>query len=232
MLDEFADGIWLANGPEVVAAMGFHYPTRMVIVRLTDGALWVWSPVALSQDIRAAVDAIGLVGHLVAPNHLHHVFLADWAEAYPQAEIWAAPGLAEKRGDLAFAGTLRDEPAPPWSDVIEQVVIPGNRITTEVVFYHIPSRTVLFCDLLQQLPVGWFKGWRAIVARLDGMIGLEPSVPKKFRMAFSDKDAARAAVRRILGWSPKAVVVAHGAPVTTDGTAVLERAFAWLIPRK
>ena len=115
MLDEFADGIWLANGPEVVAAMGFHYPTRMVIVRLTDGALWVWSPVALSQDIRAAVDAIGPVGYLVAPNHLHHVFLADWAEAYPQAEIWAAPGLAEKRGDLSFAGTLGNDPAPPWS---------------------------------------------------------------------------------------------------------------------
>lgn len=231
MLEEFAEGIWLANGPEVVAAMGFHYPTRMVIIRLTNGSLWVWSPVALSDDLREEVDALGPVGYLVAPNHLHHVFIGEWANAYPEAEIWAAPGLAAKRDDLTIAGTLSDMADADWVDVIQQVVVEGNRLTTEVVFYHMPSRTVLFCDLLQQLPVGWFKGWRALVARLDGMVGLEPGVPRKFRVAFKDKEAARAAVRRILVWPARAVVFAHGAPVTAEGRAFLERAFTWLKPR-
>ncbi|MEC7763169.1 MAG: DUF4336 domain-containing protein [Pseudomonadota bacterium] len=231
MLEEFAADIWLANGSEVTAAMGFHYPTRMVIVRLPNGALWVWSPVELTDGLRAGVEALGTVRYLVAPNHLHHVFIGDWARAFPEAEVWAAPGLAAKRGDLTITGTLDDVADGAWSEVIEQVVVTGNRLTTEVVFYHRPSRTVLVCDLLQQLPVGWFKGWRAIVARLDGMVGLEPGVPKKFRVAFKDKDAARTAVRRILAWPARAVVIAHGAPVTADGKAFLERAFAWLKPR-
>jgi hypothetical protein len=40
----------------------------------------------------------------------------------------------------------------------------GNLITTEVVFFHVKSGTVLFTDLLQQFPAGSFSGWRAFVA--------------------------------------------------------------------
>ena len=40
----------------------------------------------------------------------------------------------------------------------------GNAITTEVVFFHARSGTVLFTDLVQQLPAHWFSGWRALVA--------------------------------------------------------------------
>lgn len=230
MLEEFGEGIWLANGPEVVAAMGFRYPTRMAIIRLTDGSLWVWSPVAITPELKEEIDALGPVRFLIAPNHLHHVSIGDWAAAYPAAEVWAAPGLADKRPDLTISGTLGDTPDPSWAEVLDQVVMAGNRITTEVVFYHKPSRTVLFTDLLQQLPVGWFKGWRALVARMDGLVGLEPAVPKKFRVAFTDRDAARAAIRQVLSWPARAVVIAHGAPVTTDGQAFLKRAFGWIRP--
>ncbi|MAM63544.1 DUF4336 domain-containing protein [Maritimibacter sp. UBA3975] len=228
MLDPFGQDIWLVNGPEVVAAMGFRYPTRMAIVRLENGDLWVWSPVALEHGLKWEIDNLGPVRHIVAPNSLHHVFLSDWAKAYPDARLYAAPGLAEKRKDLRFAAKLGDAPEAEWGDEIAQVALTDNRITTEVVFFHRASATVLFTDLLQQLPVGWFKGWRAIVARLDGMVGLEPGVPKKFRVAFTDKDKTRGSVRRILSWPVHAVVIAHGAPVTTDGRAFLKRAFAWL----
>ena len=56
MLEQFGPEIWLADGPIVVAAMGFRYPTRMAVVRLPDG-LFVWSPVALSEGLRAEVEA-------------------------------------------------------------------------------------------------------------------------------------------------------------------------------
>ncbi len=104
----------------------------------------------------------------------------------------------------------------------------GNRITTEVVFFHHPSRTALFTDLIQQFRPGWFKGWRAIVARLDLMVAPEPSVPRKFRLAFTDKQAASAAVERVLSWPADKVVMAHGEPVQADGDAFLRRAFGWL----
>ena len=45
---------------------------------------------------------------------------------------------------------------PIWGDDIDQVIMRGNTITTEVVFFHRTSGTVLFTDLLQNFPPDWF----------------------------------------------------------------------------
>ncbi|WP_243698677.1 DUF4336 domain-containing protein [Paracoccus alkanivorans] len=107
----------------------------MAVVRLPgEGGLWIWSPVALTQDVRAAVDALGPVRHLIAPNSLHHMFLADWAAAYPDARVHATTGLTQQIAGTAIHSTMNNEPDPAWAGVIDQVVVSGNRITTEVVF--------------------------------------------------------------------------------------------------
>jgi len=222
----FGKEIWLADGP-VVEVAGFRYPTRMAVIRLPGDLLFLWSPVALSDALRSAVEALGEVRYLVAPNTLHDRFLGEWQRAWPQAGLHAPPGLAGRHPELRFGRDL-DESDFPWSADIGQVVIPGNRITTELAFFHRPSRTVLFTDLIQHFPRGWFTGWRALVARLDGMTAAEPQVPRKFRYAFADRRAARAAVRRILDWPAEQLVMAHGAPVARDAQAVTARAFKWL----
>ncbi|MGY2987321.1 MULTISPECIES: hypothetical protein [unclassified Bradyrhizobium] len=76
VLQQFGHDIWIAGGPNLAVA-GFHYPTRMAIVRLADGALFIWSPVRLTEQMQAGVDALGQVRHIVAPNSLHHLFLAS-----------------------------------------------------------------------------------------------------------------------------------------------------------
>ena len=85
---------------------GFAYPTRMAVIRLSDGSLFVWSPVALSDSLCASVDALGPVHHLVSPNALHHLFLAEWKSAYPAARLYATPRLRRKRQDLSFDGEI------------------------------------------------------------------------------------------------------------------------------
>jgi len=227
LLQPFGPEIWLADGPEA-EVIGFRYPTRMAVIRLAGGGLVVWSPVALSERLRGEVAELGEVRHLVAPNALHHLFLGAWRAAYPQARLHAAPGLAARRQDIGFDAELGDAPPPAWADDLDQVLMPGNRITTEVVFFHRRSATVLFTDLVQQFPPGWFHGWRAVIARLDLMTGSEPSVPRKFRAAFTDRRAARVALRRILEWPARKVVMAHGVPVERDGQAFIARAFRWL----
>ena len=56
----------------------------------------------------------------------------------------------------------------------------GNLITTEAVFFYIKSGTVLFTDLIQQLPNNLISGWRAVVAKLDLMMEREPSCRESF----------------------------------------------------
>lgn len=229
ILRPFGPGVWTSDGPEATV-MGFRYPTRMVVIRLSGGGLFVWSPIEIGQPLRAEVDALGEVACLVAPNSLHHLHFATWAQAYPKARRYVAPGLAARRPDLEFDAELGDAPAPEWAADLDQVLVRGNAITTEAVFFHRESRTALFTDLIQQFPPEWFSGWRAIVARLDLMVSSEPSTPRKFRFAFNDRNAARASLRRILAWPSERVLMAHGAPVERDGQAFLARAFRWLSP--
>jgi hypothetical protein len=54
MLDQVHDALWVAEG-EIVPFFGFSYPTRSVIVQLTNGDLWIWSPVKLTADLRHEV---------------------------------------------------------------------------------------------------------------------------------------------------------------------------------
>lgn len=227
MLQPFADEIWIAAGPTADVA-GFTYPTRMAVIRLAGGRLFIWSPVALTEDLRAAVEALGEVAFLVAPNSLHHLFLPQWKAAYPTAKLYAAPGLAARRKDIAFDAELNDAPAPDWAADLDQVIFAGNKITQEVVFFHKASGTAIFTDLIQNFPPGWFTGWRALVAKLDLMSAPEPQVPRKFRMATTDRKAARASLQRILAWPVQRVLMAHAPPVEADGLAFLKRTFGWL----
>ena len=86
-LEKVDSALWLVEG-EIVSFYGFPYPTRSAIARLADGRLWVWSPVKLDAALRDEVDRLGRVAHLVSPNKLHHLYLAEWKSAYPEAKLW------------------------------------------------------------------------------------------------------------------------------------------------
>lgn len=226
-LTPFAKDIWICDGPSITAAMGFHFPLRMVVMRIEGHKLAVWSPISISPELTAEIDALGRVAVLIAPNSLHDTYIKDWHDAYPEAKLAAAPGLAELRDDLTFDYAISDGFLPESAESIRATVL-NNAITTEVVLFHIPSRTVLFCDLLQNMPHGWFTGWRALVARLDRMTGDTPTVPRKFRMGFRNKAVAQVKVTEILNWPAERVLMAHGTPVTSHGQRFLKRAFSWL----
>jgi hypothetical protein len=84
--------------------------TRMTIVRLVEGGLLVHSPVKLDAQFRRSIDALGKIRAIVAPDKLHHLFIRDYIAAYPEARVYAAPGLPRKRPDLRFDDILSDTP--------------------------------------------------------------------------------------------------------------------------
>ena len=109
-LERLDDDLWIATRPLPlwVGDVG----TRMTVLRLGGGDLLLHSPVSLDPALRAALDAIGRVRWVVGPSLVHHLFLGDYASAYPAAELWGAPGLAEKRPDLRFHRVLDGAPMP------------------------------------------------------------------------------------------------------------------------
>lgn len=228
-LAQFAPGLWLAGGP-VVRFLGFPYSTRMAVIGLGDGGLFVWSPVALTRELRGAIAALGTVRHVVAPNVLHHLYLGEWRREFPEARLVAAPKLKGKRRDLFFDAELGDAADPAWADQIGQVLVRGSFAMTEAVFFHRASRTAIFADLIQNFPENWFRGWRRVLARHWGITAHDPGTPREWRLTFWNRRAARRALRRILAWEPERVVMAHGTPVCEGGAAFIARALRWLDP--
>ena len=227
-LDPFGPDLWLADGPIVRFGGAFLYPTRMAVVRLNDGTLWIWSPIALDDDLARAVEALGAVGHLVAPNKLHHLFLPDWRERFPGARLYAPPGLAKKRPDLSFDATLGDVPDASYAEDVDQVVFRGSFFLEEVVFFHRASRTAIVGDLVQRFAPDQVRGPAGFVMRLWGLVGERGSTPREWRASFLRRAPARAARARLLGWQPERLLIAHGACAQRDATRILERALAWI----
>ncbi len=226
-LQPIGDQIWIADGP-TVSFYGFPYPTRMAIVRLDDGDLWVWSPVGLSDELAGEVEALGNVRHLVSPNKIHHLFLGEWAERWPDAKIYASPGLKKKQPGLDFAAELDDHPPEAWQGQIDQVVFGGSLFMDEVVFFHRASSTCLVCDLIQRHDPAHQKGWKGGLMRLDGLVGEDGSTPREWRASFIHRSRARKALEQVLAWNPERLVIAHGEWAPSNGADVVRKGLSWL----
>lgn len=227
MLEAFGPELYRADGP-VISFYGFPYPTRMAVARLAEGALWVWSPIALTAQLAAQVEAIGPVRHIVSPNKLHHLYLREWAERWPAARLYAPPGLARKAPELSFTADLADLAPAPWAPDIEQVTFGGSFAMEEVVFFHRPSRTAILGDLIQRFAESSASGWRGVLMRLDGLVGARGSTPREWRLSFLSHRQARAARQTVLEWHPQRLLVAHGQCAETDAAALIADALRWI----
>jgi hypothetical protein len=227
MLEEFGPRLYVADGP-TVSFYGFPYPTRMAAAKLADNTVWVWSPIALSKELASAVNAIGPVRHIVSPNKIHHLFLGEWVERWPDAHLYAPPGLAQKRPDLHFKAELTDKPYPAWAPDIDQAIFRGSLAMEEVAFFHRASRTAIIGDLVQRFPESKISGWRGMVMRLDGLVGEHGSTPREWRASFLRRAAARRARDKVLGWKAERLLIAHGQYSQSKATAILTEALSWL----
>ncbi len=227
MLLPFGQDLYLADGP-TVSFFGCPYPTRMALVRLSSGKLWVWSPIALTKELADAMEAIGPVGYIVSPNKLHHLFLPQWRKRWPEARFYAPPGLAAKKPEVRFDAELGDLPDSPWSSDIDQAVFRGSFALNEVVFLHRASRTAIFADLIQRFPEAAAKGWVGLLMRLGGIVGEHGSTPRDWRLSFLSHAAARAAKQTVLAWKPQRLVIAHGECADSGADEIIAAALKWI----
>ena len=98
----------------------------------------------------------------------------------------------------------------------------------EVVFFHRPSRTAIFCDLIQRHPEATGRGWKGLLMRLDGLVGEGGSTPREWRASFLRRKPARAARDRVLAWNPERLLIAHGDCAQRDAASIIRRALRWI----
>jgi hypothetical protein len=224
MLRKLDENLWVAEQP--LRFMGLAVGARMTIIRLADGGLWVHSPLRLTPERRQAVEALGPVRFLVAPNKYHHLFIGEWMAAYPQARAYAAPGLPEKRKDLSFHAVLSDQAPAEWAGQIEMLPWRGAPMLSEVVFFHSPSRTLVLTDMAHNVGPDAAATTRFFFRLFGGYGRLGTSLVE--RMVNRDRPAVRRTVDTILQWDFQRVIIAHGHIVESNGAQALREAYAWL----
>lgn len=235
VLKPLAANIWIVDGPVVGMKWlwtRIPFSTRMTIVRLASGDLWVHSPTELSGALMDEVNALGPVRHIVAPNRIHYVWVRDWQEAYPEAMTYAAPRVAEeaKATGAVFDVMLDGAPVEAWGGEIEYVLAPGDYLV-EADFIHKPSSTLILTDLIENFERSKIHGgkfWRFIY-RMAGVLDPQGSMPRDLRVTFRKHHAEmKRAVETMIGWRPERIVVAHGRCYESHAVPELVRAFSWL----
>ncbi len=112
--------------------MPWPFTTRMTVVQLASGELFLHSPIAFDVSLAAHLQSLGRVRHLVSPNRGHYAHIGEWARAFPEATAWASPGVRERarsqRIDVQFQRDLETRAPPDWRGEIDQTIIPGARL--------------------------------------------------------------------------------------------------------
>jgi hypothetical protein len=227
-LQAFGKNIWLAEGP-VVHDMGIPFTTRMTVVKLSDGSVWVESPVPVPYTTLHRIMDLGPVRYLVAATPRHVWRLESWHTLFPEAQLWAPPPtlFTLKAKGLSMTGSLCEKPPESWSDDLEQLPFKGSALLSEVLFLHKESHTVILGDLIQHHTLGNNPLINALL-KLEGVISGQGVVGLDIRLSFTNKKLARQSLEKLLSWDFDNLILAHGPCIKQDARVLVENAFGWL----
>lgn len=224
-VEAVAHDVYMVSGPPVYT-LGIHFGTHAVMVRLTDGSLWMCGPVPISPSVKKKVDGLGPVRYLVAQTPFHVWRLEEACRIFPDAEPWACPQVS--RGFRHLPVRIIGKDRPDWSDELEFLVFEGSPLLKEVIFFHKPSALVIVGDLIQSHTPVEGAAVRNLLMRLMGVSAPKATVPFDIRLSFTRRDLARRSLKKLLAWDFDKVILAHDRYLDRDAKKCVQQAFHWL----
>lgn len=249
--------------------IGEHYPARREplrtaslshtdptpTVRLTSGALAIFSPVALTPEVQATLASLGNnLQYIIATDIEHHIFISDWARAFPSARIIGPEGLPEKRskstdpmiGKEEFFTVFKAGKDKRQTKVAEdfdrdfEYEFVDAHPNKELVFLYKPDRVLIEADLMFNLPpteqysrVPEAEKKEGVLDRMFSALQSTAGEAKGQRrfiwhaMSRGDRKGFGESIKRIDGWDFTTVIPCHGDTIEGNGKEVFERVFAW-----
>lgn len=148
-------------------------PIRMTVVKLAEGGLLVYAPVAPTPECLRLVNELvslhGEVKYIVLPTISgleHKVFVGSFARSFPQSQVWVTPDQWSFPVNLPLSWlgfparrtyTLpTDSSKTPFGTEFDYAILdtidlgPGQ--FAEVAFFHRASRTLLVTDTVISIP--------------------------------------------------------------------------------
>lgn len=219
-------------GPEIwylpypLRVLGVDIGRRVTVIRLPAGDLLIHSTAPFSDAEQEAVRQLGRPRWIIDAMLDHDTFSQEGAEAFREAEYRVPAGFPSQE---VKSKLLMPAPAE-WAGQVELAAIEGAPSFGEVAMFHVPSRTLIVCDLIMNFPHpgSW---WEKLL--LGAGIGRHrsPGTSRRFKSAIRDPEAFRQSIRRVMEWDFETVVVGHGEPIRSDAKSRTREAFqraGWL----
>jgi hypothetical protein len=205
------------------------FTTRMTVVRLSNGDLFLHSPIKYDSKLAKELQTKGRVRHLVSPNQFHYAHIGEWVQEFPDAIAWASPGVRRRararRLDVNFARDLGLTPPDEWCDELDQTLFPGGYFK-EFIFFHKVSSTLILADTIINIELDRMsEPWRT-ATKLTGMY--DPHGQVFFGMwlpLMLQRRKKKATLTKIHSWHPDRVLLSHGRCFESDGDEVIKRIF-------
>lgn len=190
--------------------------------------------------------------YLIAPDFEHHIFLSEWAAAFPDAKLIGPEGLEEKRAqdpshtNLKLTYTLTPSnkstfelPADLASEFKIEYV--HSHVNKELAFLHIPTKTLIQADLIFNLPAteqysrspesatsGFFT------KLFNGLQNTSGSATWQkrfiwFGAAGKDRAGFAESVKRIDAWDFDRMISCHGDVIEKEGKVVWRKVMGWFL---
>jgi hypothetical protein len=231
-LKPFAENIFIVDG-ETVNFYGMPFTTRMTVIKLENGDLFIHSPIQVKQNLKAELDKLGKVKYLIAPNKIHYWYLDQFQTAYPEAITLTAKGVQERakengkefKVDYVIEGAKNEF----WSNEIDHVVMQGNRFMEEVEFYHKPSKTLILTDIYENFEPEKISWPFRVLAWLGGALSPWGGTTRDQQMLyFGRKSELKNSLKKLMSWDVEKIILAHGKCITENAKEELKRVFKWV----
>lgn len=214
-LETLADNVWRVEGALPKMALR----RQMIVIRLNDGSLVIHSAIAVDEETRAGLEALGQPSILVVPSAFHRLDAPAFKARYPNIEVVCPAGARSKVEEAVAVDRTYAQVEP--TDTLSFEHLDGLADAEGVLTVRSEDGvTLVFNDALFNHPhVGGFGG---LILRLLGSSG----GPKVTRVAktFIVKDRrAYADHLRRLADTPNLmrVIPGHGEVISDDPARVL-----------
>lgn len=232
-LQPFRPEVWTREA--WIRFSGVRLMTRMVVLRLAEGLLlYSPSPAPLDPETRAALDALGPVRWLVAPNEIHHLGLPSFQAAWPEAHTTGCAGHPRRAPRARFDLLLSPQTPPeavPWARELRWHLIGGNTLLHEIALLHPASGTLLLTDAVERIGDAHLEDGHpsALVRWMMQAAGVslgQPCMSPEHSVCCTDPDALEVSLEVLEGWEWDGLIMSHGDPLQgPEAREALRRAF-------
>jgi hypothetical protein len=217
----YAKPVMLANNLwEIKGEWSNAFGRRMTIVRLQTidqkNALVIHNAIQLEEAELDWLKSLGEVKCIVAPNAFHCSDAGWMSQQFPQALLLVPKSklAAFKLSGFGAKDTVVSFPAELQND-LKMIPMQGTKVE-EVAFVHVPSKTLILCDLAFNMPPV-FKGLTKLLMSWN-KVGVRFGPTRITKLIFTtDKKLLVASYARLLNEDFDRVIVNHGDVLESGG---------------